>query len=125
MEYPGGVVSNVFEDALVRQGVTSGSQLAERLESPAAIFFFAGGRPYAELRYWDSSGAMSVSKHWPRYPNMTVAACRKKTVEAAQNEAKELLGLEEWSRSPFPNCWLPSSVVEEARRMFMEEPKTA
>lgn len=115
-------MSNVFQEELIRRGITSGSQLAERLSAPAAIFFFAGGpRPYAELWHWDGEGGRTVSTHWPRFPNMTLTASRKKTVEAAQNEAAKDLGLVQWSRSPFSNCWLPTRIVDEARAQFMGE----
>lgn len=123
-------MSNVFEAALIRRGIVSSVQLAERLESPAMIFFFAGPkvrRPHAELRYWDDKGREQVSEHWPPFLDMTLSACRRKTVGAAQNEAAEVLGLSQWSRSPFSNCWLPSDIVAEAHRRFMgeTEPETA
>ncbi len=111
---------NDFRDALIKRGVVSGSQLAEHLKSPAVIFFFAGGgRPYAELRFWDDIGDMSVSKHWPPQSHMTLGEIRRETVEAAKNEAANALALPNWTRAPFSNCWLPAGVLTEARQEFL------
>lgn len=118
-------MSNVFRQRLLELGIVSGQDLAQRMKSPAVIFFF-GREPNvrAELVTWDSEGEISVSEHWPRYRNMTMAAMRRKTVEAAQKEAGERLGLGEWTRAPFDNCWLPTGVLEDARRKFMETPQS-
>lgn len=115
--------SNVFRDALAKVGITNGNQLAERLECPAVILFFAGPKvsvPYAELRYWDAQGREQVSKHLPRYLNMSMPAMRRKTVQEAQDKAREDLGLEEWGKSPFPNCWMPTETLQTARERYME-----
>lgn len=119
-------MSNVFRDALAEAGITSGSQLAERMHTPAAIFFLVGqGRPYAELRFWDANGVITAHRHWPNSSRMTVATARRRTVEAAQAEAAKLLALPEWGKSPFSNCWLPLDVLQEARKEFLEPVETA
>lgn len=113
-------MSNIFRDVLMARGISNGQELAQRLESPAAIFFLASGKPHAELRYWDAEGAVRTSRHWPRHPNtMSMPAMRRKTVEAAQQEATRLLGLPDWAKSPFDNCWLPRDVLEDARKQYM------
>lgn len=120
--------TNVFRDALAKVGIRNGNQLAERMECPAVILFFAGPRvsvPYAELRYWDKQGREQVSMHLPRYRDMSMPAMRRKTVQEAQEKAKEALGVEEWAKSPFPNCWMPVEVLQEARERYMESTQTA
>jgi len=120
-------VSNVFREALVEAGITSGAQLAEHLKAPAVIFFFAGKdkRPHAELRWWDAQRSMKVSNHWPNSPLMTVGTARRRTVEAARQEAQVYLSIFEWSRSPFSNCWLPTENLQRARKEFLETPDRA
>lgn len=115
-------MSNVFREALIREDIISGSDLADAMESPAVIFFFAGPRvdlPYAELWSWDGDGNRTVSKHEAKYRNMTLPAMRKKTVAEAQQEAQDRLHIFEWAKSPFDNCWLPQSVLSEARERYM------
>jgi hypothetical protein len=117
------VSTNVFQDALVKVGITNGKQLAERLECPAVILFFAGPKvamPYAELRYWDDQGREKSSRHEPNFRDASISSMRRKTVQEAQDKAKEVLGLEEWAKSPFPNCWLPTEVLQAARARYME-----
>lgn len=119
---------NIFRDRLAEVGITSGSQLAARMECPAVILFFAGPKvsvPYAELRYWDDKGREQVSEHLPRYLDMSMPAMRRKTVQDAKDEAKKALGLKDWAGSPFPNCWMPSDVLQAARERYMEEEKDA
>lgn len=115
---------NVFREALVGAGITNGIQLARRMGSPAVILFFAEGRlpvPYAELRYWDEKGHEQRSPHLPRHPTtMSMPAMRKKTVEEAQEKAMTALGLTEWSRGPFSNCWLPTEYLQAARERYMD-----
>lgn len=121
--------TNVFRDILVKFGITTGLQLAEHVQCPAVILFRAGDRvavPHAELRYWDETGMEQISMHLPRHPTtMSMAAMRRKTVEEAQGKATEELGLAEWSRSPFPNCWMPSEYLRKARERYMESAPTA
>lgn len=112
----------VFRRALEDHGITSGSMLADHMEAPAVIFFFGGrGKPYAELRVWDGQGDMVTRKFQSPYPNMSMAEARRKTVAAAREEAKEMLGLEGWTKSPFDNCWLPQEVLLKAREEFLGE----
>lgn len=121
-------MSNVFQDALIRRGITNGNQLAERMECPAVILFFAGPKvvtPYAELRYWDDQGREQVSRHEPPFRDASISAMRRKMVLAAQNKAREVLGLEGWARSPFPNCWMPTDVLQAARERYMEPAQSA
>lgn len=120
--------TNVFRDELAKVGIRNGNQLAERLECPAVILFFAGPTvavPYAELRYWDEQGREQISKHEPRYLNMSMPAMRRKTVQEAQDEAEKRLGLKDWARSPFPNCWMPQDTLKAARERYMEPAQSA
>lgn len=116
---------NIFRDTLAKSGITNGLLLAERMQCPAVILFFGGDRlpvPYAELRYWDARGREQKSVHLPRHPNtMTMPAMRRKTVEEAQQKAQAALGLAEWTRSPFPNCWMPTGVLKAARERYMDD----
>lgn len=120
-------MNNVFRDALAEVGIKNGIQLAERLECPAVIIFLAGPHlkvPHAELRIWEEG----KERHFtfsPRHPGtMSVAAMRRKTVEEAQEKAKETLGPTEWSRAPFSNCWMPSRYLQEARQRYYDPVQT-
>jgi hypothetical protein len=112
-----------FREVLATKGILSGGDLGEYLEAKAVIYFLmAGGDPRAELRHW-ADGLHDVLTFRPEHPRtMSVGAMRRKTVEAAQEEALKLLGIKEWSRSPFSNCWFPTDTLTLAYEEFGWEP---
>lgn len=119
-------MTNMFRDALAKVGIRNGLDLAERVECPAVILFFAGPRvavPYAELRVWDK-GREHVFAFRPRHPTtMSVSAMRRKTTEEAMAYASadpDLADLGEWGGTPFSNCWMPKQYLQQARERYLE-----
>lgn len=119
-------MSNLFREALIRKGVNNGVQLARYLESPAVIFFLTKDwKPYAELRFRNDGGAISVSRIWPPRSGMSLSEIRRETVETAKQQAASSLALPHWTGAPFSNCWLPSGLLAKARQELLGEgPKT-
>lgn len=122
--------TNVFREALIKAGITNGIQLAERIECPAVVLFFAGPRikvPYAELRVWDN-GREHVFPVVPRFTtDMPLPARRKRAVGDAIAQAQEdpEMGVQgEWGRTPFPNCWMPKEYLSRARERYLAQVET-
>lgn len=101
--------------ALAREDVHSGLELADFTEAPAAIFFVAkrtGAIPYAELRYFDDAKEKEHRLNFfPEPSARSMGDKRRSALEQAKDAAKDLMGITEWSRTPFSNSWLPSTIV--------------
>ncbi len=108
--------------ALAREDVHSGLELADFTEAKAAIFFVAkrtGAVPYAELRYFDDKNDKELRLNFFPAPGArSMGDKRRSALEQAKEAAKDLLGIEQWSRTPFSNSWLPSDVVSKLHQDF-------
>lgn len=115
--------TNSLAERLKGLGITSGRKLAQYTESPAVIYFLAkdeygNDHPRAELHY---SGKTDVFR--PHGPGKrTLSAVRQQTVGDAQGAAAKLLGLADWHKTPFSNCWLPVSAINRMRAELGTDP---
>lgn len=104
-------------DMLKERGITSGRKLARHVEAPAVIYFLLkasdgrGDDPRAELHF---QGITRVYRPSGERSGMTVRDMRLETTEDAMDDAETLMGLDDWRKTPFSNCWLP---VESMNRM--------
>jgi hypothetical protein len=116
--------SNFLRDLLASRGIRNGRQLAEHTGAKATLFFLvhSDGRsdPRAELRYQDE-GQEQVKTFRPTSARMTMTAMRRSCVQEAQEFAEQRLGIAEWRRAPFSNCWLPAEAIERMREETRDE----
>lgn len=105
-----------LREALAKKGITSGAKLARYLKSPGVIFFVRGRdgweNAYAELRLLEAGDSLKF------HPEEGDARVREACVDRAVEEARRVLGIFEWSSSPFSNCWLPSEDIERLNEDF-------
>jgi hypothetical protein len=117
--------SERLRTALAAEDVHSGLELADFTEAPAAIFFVAkrtGAMPYAELRYFDDKNGKELRLNFFPLPTArSMGEKRRSALEQAQEAAKDLLGIEGWSRTPYSNSWLPSVIVSKLHEEFDAE----
>lgn len=108
--------------ALAKEDVHSGLELADFTEAPAAIFFVAkrsGAIPYAELRYFDDENDKELRLNFfPAPTARSMGDKRRSALEQAQEAAKDLLGIQAWSRTPYSNSWLPSDIVSKLHEEY-------
>lgn len=121
--------TSTIGEMLEARGITSGRKLAKHTEAQAVIYFLLrdaeghGNDPRAELHFRvtmpDQDPKWMVRQYRPdtRHGSMSVRDMRMETTERAQDDAGDLLGLNEWTKAPFSNCWLP---VESMNRMRQE-----
>lgn len=118
---------NSLARLLRARGITNGRKLADHVDAPAVIYFLAkdsdnNNRPRAELHY-TRNGSRVVSTHLPRQDVLTtLSERRQETVEAAQSVARDLLGVPEWRKAPFGNCWLPRESINRMREELGSDP---
>lgn len=117
--------SERLRTALAAEDVHSGLELADFTEAPAAIFFVAkrtGAMPYAELRYFDDKNGKELRLNFfPLSTARSMGEKRRSALEQAQEAAQDLLGIEGWSRTPYSNSWLPSTIVSKLHEEFDAE----
>jgi hypothetical protein len=105
-----------LREALSKKGITNGAKLARYLRSPGVIFFLRGRdgweNAYAELRLLDAGDSLTFPA---RADDSKV---REACVDRAVDEARQILGIFEWSKAPFSNCWLPSEDIERLHEEF-------
>jgi hypothetical protein len=107
-----------LREALSKKGITSGAKLARYLGSKGVIFFVRGPEgwenAHAELRLLDAGDSIKF------YAREDDARVREACVDRAVEQARELLGVFEWSSAPFSNCWLPSEDIEDLNEDFAQ-----
>jgi len=117
--------SERLRTALAKEDVHSGLELADFTEAPAAIFFVAkrtGAIPYAELRYFDDKNDKELRLNFfPEPAARSMGDKRRSALSQAQEAARDLLGIEEWSRTPYSNSWLPSDIVSKLHEDYDKE----
>lgn len=103
--------------ALAEKGIRSGRELADYLGSEAEIFFVRGGDDWegahAVLKF-EKDGRKERRKFFPTSHEYH----REECLSQAKADAARELGIQEWSRAPFSNCWLPSEDVARVHEEF-------
>lgn len=120
--------TNILAMKLRVFGVTRGKELAEYTKSPAVIYYlvtdgyWGDDQPRVELRHLGPNGKEIVwtyrqedeSSADPRRGPNLLTGSRQEMVGDAITDARLFLGIGDWRKSPFGNCWLP---VEALNRM--------
>jgi hypothetical protein len=104
--------------ALSHKGITSGAKLARFLNAEGVIFFLRGPDwrdSHAELRLRETGQVLEF------YPQPGDERLREACVDRAVDAACEITGIDEWSKAPYSNCWLPSKYVERLHEDFLPE----
>lgn len=120
--------TNPLTGLLKRLGITSGRKLAEHTDARAVIYFLAkdsngGNDPRAELRFRDQTGTEHVLAFRPDFRfGKGDGAIRRETLETAKVCAADLLGLDDWRKTPFSNCWLPVEAINRMRAELGVDP---
>lgn len=114
---------NPIAETLKKMGITSGRKLADHTRAQAVIYFLAKDEqgensPRAVLYL---NGKKTVYRPQGR-DGGTLSAIRHQTVGRAQKDAAEQLGLDDWRRTPFSNCWLPVDSINRMRAELGLEP---
>jgi hypothetical protein len=110
--------SVTIADMLRERGITSGRKLAQHVEAPAVIYFLLKGEkgrgedPRAELHF---QGIVRTYRPEGDTSGMTVRSMVLQTTRAAEDDAYQLMGLNDWRKTPFSNCWLPGESINRMR----------
>jgi hypothetical protein len=107
-------------EKLRASGITNGKKLAKHIKSPAVIYFLVKDEhgkdsPRAELHHTEGGEEKVVIYRPHGGTRRTLSAMRKQTLADAIEGAREYLGLEDWRRTPFGNCWLPVAAINRMR----------
>lgn len=107
--------TSTITEMLEEKGIINGRKLAKHLDAPAVIYFLLrdGNGPRAELHFRvslpEQESKWLVRQYRPDTAcgPMSIRDMRLSTTERAMEDAKDVLGLDDWRKSPFSNCWLP------------------
>lgn len=110
-----------LREALKAKGITNGRRLSEYLDCPVIFFVVSSRNNYlrAELHYKQ----YGESKSLVRMPDPGLEGLSQKRLNAvnkARTAAEGLCALQpdEWSRSPFSNCWMPTEKLSQLHEEF-------